>query len=160
MKIKIKNIFALGVIIFMVIGIFTGCGKNTCIRFDFGDIGDFSTESLDEHPTVTKLIKSEDELQQFCDDSGIIYIGKKYDEAFFRESALLIYFYVNESTMIDIHIDSLAVDNETLTINITRHVPRAGYIDEVKNHSYIFEINQSNVADINNILVSKKDKNK
>ena len=62
--------------------------------------------------------------------------------------------------MISIHIDSLTVGNDTLTINITRRVPRAGYVDEVEYRSYVFEINQSVVADINNINVSKKDKNK
>lgn len=144
----------------MAFGFFAGCGKNTGIRFDIGDIGNFSTEALDEHPTVTKLIKSADELQRFCDESGIIYKGDKYDEAYFSDSALLIYFFVNESTMISIHIDSLTVDNETLTINITRRVPRAGYIDVEQYHSYVFEINQGDVANINNIMVSKKDKNK
>jgi uncharacterized membrane protein (UPF0127 family) len=58
--------------------------------------------------------------------------------------------------MISIQIDSLTVDNETLTINITRCVPKAGYIDEEQNRSYVFEINQGDVADINIVLVSKK----
>lgn len=160
MNLKIKKIFVLGVMISMTFGFFTGCGKNTGIHFDFGDIGDFSTETLDEHPTVTKLVKSADELQRFCDESGIIYKGEKYDEAFFSDSALLIYFFVNESRLISIHIDSLTVYNETLTINITRRLPRGGYIDEEEYHSYVFEINQGDVADINNIQVSKKDKNK
>lgn len=160
MNSKIKKIFTLGVMVSMAFGFFTGCRKNTGIQFDFGDIGDFSTEALDEHPTVTILVKSTDELKRFCDESGIIYKGEKYDEAFFSNSALLIYFFVNESTMISIHIDSLTVGNDTLTINITRRVPRAGYVDEVEYRSYVFEINQSVVADINNINVSKKDKNK
>jgi len=160
MNSKIRKIFTLGVIFSMVLVFFTGCRKNTGIHFEFGDIANFSTEVHDEHPTVTILIKSTDELKQFCDDSGIIYKGEKYDEAFFSHSALLIYFFVNESTMISIHIDNLTVGNDTLTINITRRVPRAGYVDEVEYCSYVFEINQSVVADINNINVSKKDKYK
>ncbi len=160
MNSKIKKIFTLGVMVSMAFGFFTGCGKNTGIRFDFGDIGNFSTEALDEHPTVTKLIKSADELQGFCDESGIIYKGEKYDEAYFGESALLIYFFVNESAMISINIDSLTVDNDTLTINITRRVPRAGYIDEEQYHSYVFEINRGDVVDITNTNVSIKDKYK
>lgn len=150
--------------VIMALGLFTGCEENTeigtRIQFYCGDIGNFSTEALDSHPIVTKLVKSADELQRFCDESGIIYKGEKYDEAFFSDRALLIYFFNNESTMISIHIDSLTVNNETLTINITRRVPRAGYIDEVENRSYVFEINQGDVADINNIHVSKKDKYK
>lgn len=160
MNLKIKKILALGAIVVMAFGFFTGCGKNTGIQFDFGEVGNFSTEALDEHPIVTKLIKTADEFKRFCDESGIIYKGEKYDEAFFSDSALLIYFFINESTMISIHIDSLSVDNETLTINITRRVTRAGYIDEEQYHSYVFEINQDDVANISNILVSKKDKNK
>ena len=69
MNSKIKKIFTLGVMVSMAFGFFTGCRKNTGIQFDFGDIGDFSTEALDEHPTVTKLVKSTDELKRFCDES-------------------------------------------------------------------------------------------
>jgi hypothetical protein len=160
MNSKIKKIFELGVMVSMTFGFFTGCEKNKVIPFDFGDIGNFSTEALDEPPTVTKLIKSSDELKLFCEESGIVYKGEKYDETFFNDSALLIYFFVNESSMIGIQIDSLTVDNETLTINITRRVPRGGYIDEEQYLSYAFEIKQDDAADINNINVSKKDINK
>lgn len=160
MNSKVRKVFTLGVILCMVLALCNGCRKNAGIQFEFGDINDFSTKVLDEHPTVTILIKTKDELEQFCDDSGIIYNGVKYDETFFSHSALLIFFFVNESTMISVNIDNLMVGNDTLTINITRRVPQAGYVDEVEYCSYVFEINQRVVTNINNINVSKIDKNK
>jgi hypothetical protein len=97
MNSKIKKIFTLGVMVSMAFAFFMGCGKNTGIRFDFGDVGNFSTEALDEHPTVTKLVKSADELQQFCHENGITYEGEKYNEAYFNDSALLIFFLLTRA---------------------------------------------------------------
>jgi len=155
----LKRIVALGVMLVMLFG-FAGCSGGKGIWFIIGDIGDFSAEAPEEHPVITKLIKSVNELQRFCDESGIRYGGEKYDESYFNEKALLVYSFVNESISITIHIDSLKVDNETMTINITRRVPRGGQLDAVAYRFYAFEVNQSDIAKIDDIQISRKDKYK
>lgn len=157
---KFKKLLLLGVMLIMALGLFA-CGKNAGIQFTIGDVGDFSTEALYEHPTITKLVKSVDELQQLCDESGVIYTGEKYDESYFNEKAIIVYSFAIPSTMMSVQIDSLKVDSKTLIINTTRFVPKSGiWIDVEAYRFYVLEVNQGDIAQIEKVQISQKDKNK
>jgi hypothetical protein len=102
-----------------------------------------------------------DELQQLCDESGVIYTGEKYDESYFNEKAIIVYSFAIPSTMMSVQIDSLKVDSKTLIINTTRFVPKSGiWIDVEAYRFYVLEVNQGDIAQIEKVQISQKDKNK
>lgn len=154
-----KRILLVGALLLMIFGC-TACKNGEKISFEIAkDIG-FLTEGLETHPTITELIKSVGDLEQLCDQSGLTLKTQQYNDLFFNDKALIIIAFIEESSSIDNQIDNVKLQDEKLIVNVTRLIPKGTLLGVTKNEFFVIEVNQTDVTQINNIEILRKNKNK
>lgn len=154
-----KKILILGVAIIMAFGL-VACGGGKNIAFNIAESG-VSAEGMETHPTVTKLIKSVGELEQLCNETGLISDGQKYSAAWFEGKALIILSFIEESSSINNQVDGVKVQNETVVVNIIRRVPKNGILLGAEKYEFfLIEVGQADIAQTNTVEISRTNKNK
>jgi len=155
----LKRIVTLGVMLVMMVG-FVGCGGGNGIQFNIGDVGDFSTEAFDEHPIITKLVKSVDELQQLCDESGITYTGEKYDETFFVDKAIIVYaFWFNPHKTFE--LNKIQISDNKIVIHTTIYTQKGMNYPAVTSYTFgCYEVNKTDLMNATEIQINTKNKTK
>ena len=159
----LKKTLTMGVMVIMSLSLTLGlaaCGvKDTGIWYFVNNEHGFSTDGLDEHPTITKLVKSVDELQQLCDESGITYTGKKYDEAFFVDKAIIVraFWY---SPYVTSELNKIQIVDNMVTFYITTYTPKEDYPAIVSFGIGCYEVNKADLSNANEVQIITKNKTK
>ena len=160
---KTLGLVITGVMVIMALSItlgLAGCGdKNTGIWYIANNEHGFSTDGLDEHPAIKKLVKSVDELQQICDESGITYTGEKYDEAFFVDKAIILRSF-EASPYITQELNKIQIVDGIVTFYITAYTPKGSYPAVVSAFFGCYEVNKADFQNATEILINTKNKTK
>ena len=159
-KKMLKKILTLGVMVIMAFGLFAGCGGDKGIWFFVNPEHGFSADGLDEEPTILKLVRSLDELQQLCNETGITYDGEKYDEAFFVDKAIIIcaYWFDPHKTY---ELNKIQISDNKIVIHTTIYTQKGMNYPAVSSHAFgCYEVNKADLLNATEIQINTKNKTK
>lgn len=163
MKAIFKRALMLGLMALMAFSAavgMAGCGdKDNGIGFFVNPGHGFSTEGLDNPPVILKLVKSVDELQELCDESGITYEGTKYDEAFFAEKAIIVRAFWF-SPYVTSELNKILITDGIVTIYITTYEPKDDYPAVVSHTIGCIEVNKADLSDASEVQINITNKYK
>jgi len=156
-----KRICLVGLMLIMVLFFLVGC-IDKGIEFNVVNMIQFTIDEEDYYdPVLPKIIKSVDELQQFCGKNKLIYIGDRYNEEFFEDNVVIIQKIPVETNFKPEKVNKIKVEDGAIVIHIIRYtsnkyiyVPRLP-IYEIR----CIEIIQENLQGIDNLQFVIKTKN-
>ena len=166
MKASFKRALMLGLMAFMALLVavsMTGCGEKDSGGKDNGgkDNGIWFFVNPDhgffdggkEQPMILKLVKSVDELQELCDESGITYGGAKYGEAFFAEKAIIVRAFWF-SPYVTSELNKIQIADGIVTIYITTYEPKSAYPGVASYAISCIEVNKADLSDASEIQIN------
>ena len=144
-------------LLFVTLFLLVGCSNVTKIRFNVES--GFYTNDFENHPSLTKLVKSRDELQLVCDEYELINESPKYNEDYFKERAIILLSFSDKSIAITHQIECVIKDGK-LIVNLICIVPSGNLPTAVKHCSYLIEVEQGDVEEISDVRVNRSEKTK
>lgn len=168
----VKKIIALGVLLVMCFGIFSGCNTGIWFKVGYGGEGGFGFKEEGEslNISVLTIMNSLDEMKDLCEEwnnpayqedseyfsSEISKKIREYTEAYFEEKTLIVCSALEVSPAKSPRIKSIRTEEAKLIINVRYDLKKGTFNDIATTWLFLIEVKKADIAGVETVQINEK----